>query len=281
MFLLTSFRIIYRAAQKWSEHGGTRLGAALAYYAVFSIAPMLLIATFISGAVFGEDAAEGEVHKHLESLMGETVASSVENFVLRAADDRKETHWTPTITIAILLAGALGAFLHVRTSLCTIWEIEPPRGNSWLGMLLDYALALVMVFVTATMLLISLACGIVVPILKRLLPEQFEERFWYWIEISASFFFLTLLFATSYRILSGGRISWGYVSYGAFISAVLFTIGKTVLSYYIVYSGAESMYGAAGSVVVFLMWVYYSSQVLFFGAELIQARRTRHEWMNS
>jgi membrane protein len=279
MFLLTSLRIVYRAAQKWSEHGGTRLGAALAYYAVFSIAPLLLIALFISGAIFGENAAEGEVHKHLEALMGETVAANVENFVLRAADDRKETNWTPTVSIVILLAGALGAFLHVRTSLCMIWALEPPHGSTWLGMLLDYALALIMVFITATLLLISLACGLVVPILQRLLPEEFDELFWHWGEMGASFLFLTLLFATCYRILSGGRVPWGYVWYGAFIAAVLFTIGKTVLSYYIVYSGTESMYGAAGSVVVFLMWVYYSSQILFFGAELIQARRTRHEWM--
>ena len=280
MFLLTSLRIVYRAGQKWSEHGGSRLGAALAYYAVFSIAPMLLIAVYIAGAIFGEDAAQGEVHKHLEALMGETVAANVENFVQRADKDRMATNWTPTVSIVILLAGALGAFLHVRTSLCTIWALEPPHGNSWLGMLWDYALALIMVFITATMLLISLACGLVVPILHKMLPEEFDERFWHWIEIGASFFFLTLLFATAYRILSGGRIPWGYVWYGAFIAAVLFTIGKTLLSYYIVYSGAESMYGAAGSVVVFLMWVYYSSQILFFGAELIQARRTRFEWMN-
>src|SRR5207244_4308460 len=148
-------------------------------------------------------------------------------------------------------------------------------------MLWDYTLSLFMVFLTALMLLISLAVGLTIPhIQKRLHPEMLDvDTFWRWVEVGTSFAFLTALFAASYRTLSGGRISWGYVWYGSVIAAILFTLGKTLLSYYIEYSDPESMYGAAGSVVIFLIWVYYSSQVLFFGAELIQARRTRHEWL--
>lgn len=280
MFPITSLRIVYRATQKWSANGGTRMGAALAYYALFSIAPLLLIAVHISGSVFGEDAAKGKVRDQLDTMMGKEVALEVEKFV-ETASQPKDTFWTPTISILFLMVGALGAFLHVRGALCTIWKLEPPSGNSWLGMGWDYVLSLVMVFSTATMLLVTLACGLVVPIVQKTMRENSidTQNYWHWFEISGSFVFLTLLFAASYRILSGGRIPWGYVWYGSFIAAVMFTIGKALLSYYILYTDPASMYGAAGSVVVFLMWVYYSSQILFFGAELIQARRTRHEWL--
>jgi membrane protein len=280
MLPTTSLYIIYRAGQKWSENGGTRFGAALAYYALFSIAPMLLIAVHSAGAVFGEDAAKGKVREQLEALMGEDIAKEVEKMVATAGQPQ-ETFWTPIVSVIFLIAGALGAFLHVRGALCIIWKLEPPHGNSWLGMLFDYFLAIVMVFIIATLLLISLACSLVVPILKRTMggsPVPLEGS-WQWIEMGASFVFITVLFALAYRILSGGRIPWGYVWYGAVIAAVLFTIGKILVGYYIIYSGAASMYGAAGSLVIFLMWVYYSSQTLFFGAELIQARRTRQEWL--
>jgi membrane protein len=278
MFLLTSLRIIYRAGVNWSADGGPRLGAALAYYALFSIAPLLLIAGHIAGAVFGADAAQGKVHEQLEWLMGNDIAREVEKMVEHAGEPQ-QTFWTPIVSVVFLIAGALGAFLHVRTALSMIWKLAPPHGNSWLGMLWDYFLAVVMVFIIATLLLISLAFSLLVPFLKRAMRESPLDESWQWLEIAASFVFLTLIFALSYRILSGGRIPWGYVCYGSVIAAVLFTIGKVLVGYYIVYSGAASMYGAAGSLVVFLMWVYYSSQTLFFGAELIQARRTRHEWL--
>jgi membrane protein len=239
-----------------------------------------LIAVHIAGAIFGEDAARGEVRKHLNAIMGEEVAVNVEGMVKHAAEPQ-DTNWTPTVSMLFLLGAALGAFLHVRGALCMIWKLEPPRGNGWLGMLWDYVLSLVMVFITATMLLVSMTFGLVIPAVQKKMQENLlsEEYYWHWIEIAGSFFFLTILFAASYRTLSGGRIGWGYVWYGSFIAAILFTLGKILLGYYILYSNPASVYGAAGSAVVFLIWVYYSSQVLFFGAELIQARRTRNEWL--
>jgi membrane protein len=102
---------------------------------------------------------------------------------------------------------------------------------------------------------------------------------WDWVEFGVSVILLAVLFGAIYRILSDQRITWGYVAYGAVVASLLFTVGKVVLSYYFIYAGVASAYGAAGSLVVFLVWVYYSSQTLFFGAELIQARRSRHEWL--
>src|SRR5439155_2870349 len=177
----------------------------------FSVAPLLLVAIHIAGAVFGEEAARGEVSKQLHAVVGDDVAVNVEGMVKSAAEPH-DTHWTPTVSILFLIIAALGAFLHIRGALCTIWELEPPAGNSWLGMLWDYALSLFMVFLTALMLLISLAVGLAIPLLKKSMPAQVvdQEFFWRWFEVGSSFFFLTVLFAASYRTLSGRRISWGY-----------------------------------------------------------------------
>lgn len=298
----TSFRILYRAACQWSENKDLRLGAALAYYTLFSIAPLLVVAIFIAGSIFGEDAARGQVAEHLEKTVGPEVARSVQEMVDQAARPRNGS-WAPFLSIAFLVGGALGAFLHIRGSLCTIWKLEPPHGSSILGVLLDYFLALVMVVCTGLLLAVSLAASMLVPVLRRLvvhgLPEVrhwLEEKIpplggllkesflesadtWQAVEWGFSLLYLTLFFAVVYRIFSGGRVSWLYVWYGSFIAAILFTLGKVGLSLYLVHAGVASMYGAASSLVIFLLWIYWSSQVLFFGAELIQARRTRHEWL--
>lgn len=274
--MLTSIRIILRACRQWSANADSRLGAALAYYALFSIAPLLVIAVNIAGAVFGDEAAKQHVADQLRQWFGEANAATILSWFESAATSRS---WAPSIGIALLVIGALGMFLHVRGSLCTIWKLDPPLGNSALGVLWDYTLALIMVFFCGILLLASLAASMFVAIHQETLTAWIPGLPWDWVELGLSFLYLTILFAAMYRILSGGRISFGYVVYGSFIAAVLFTFGKTLLGWYFVYSTTVSAYGAAGTLVVFLMWVYYSSQILFFGAELIQARRTRHEWM--
>lgn len=276
--MFTSFRILVRAAQQWSANNDSRLGAALAYYALFSIAPMFVIAVMIAGAALGEDAARGHVEEQLRDIVGPESAGFIQKLVEHAAEPRGA--WAPGVSIALLVIGALGMFLHVRGALSGIWKLTPPHGNGWLGVLWDYTLALIMVFFCGIFLLASLAASMLVTIFQPTLEDWISGLRWQWVETGLSFLYLTILFAAMYRILSGGRISWKYVVYGSFIAAVLFTLGKKLLGWYFVYASPASAYGAAGSLVVFLMWVYYSSQTLFFGAELIQARRTRKEWMN-
>lgn len=276
--MFTSYRIMVRACQQWSANGDTRLGAALAYYALFSVAPLLVIAVTMAGAIFGQDAAQGQVEAHLRDVIGEESARAIQKLVESAGQPRAGS-WAPAINITLLLIGALGMFLHVRGALCTIWKLDPPRGSTVLGFFWNYALALVMVFFCGILLLASLAASMLVAIFQETLTDWMPGVPWHWMEVAMSFAYLTTLFASMYRILSGGRISLAYVIYGSFIAAVLFTIGKTFLGWYLVHSTTVSAYGAAGTLVVFLIWVYYSSQILFFGAELIQARRTRREWM--
>ncbi|HWY86155.1 MAG TPA: YihY/virulence factor BrkB family protein [Gemmataceae bacterium] len=280
MPVLTSVRILWRACQQWSVNQDSRLGAALAYYTLFSIAPLLVIAIRIAGLFFGEDAARGKVVEQLKEIFGPESASAIQNLIENAAQAKSEG-WETLLTFGVLIIGSLSVFLHVRGALCTIWKLEPPRGNTILGILLNYFLALVMVVCTGVLLLLSLAASVIIPIFQDWMNQEFPENGFSWqvLEFCTSVLFLTLLFTAMFRILSGQRIEWKYVVYGSLITSLLFSVGKVALGMYLVYSRTASMYGAAGSLVVFLIWVYYSSQILFFGAELVQARRTRHEWM--
>ncbi len=276
----TSLRILWRACLQWGENKDSRLGAALAYYTLFSIAPLLLIAIRLAGLIFGADAAQGKVVEHLAEVLGLDTAQAIQALIQEASRPQTGT-WATVVGLAVLIIGALGIFLHLRGALCTIWKLQPPHGNSFLGILLDYLLAIVMVLVTGVLLLASLGISTALPVLAEMLEKAMPEVNlpWRYVEMGVSFLFLTLLFAAVYRVLSGQRIAWRYVWYGSAICALLFTVGKTLLGLYLAYSSTISMYGAAGSVVVFLIWVYYSSQIMFFGAELIQARRTRREWL--
>jgi membrane protein len=276
----TSLRILIRACGQWSANADSRLGAALAYYALFSIAPLLVIAISIAGAVFGAEAARGGVHDKLRHYIDPDSAATIEKLVESAGESRN-TAWAHALSVGVLVYGALGAFVHLRASLCHIWKLEPPHDNSLLATLLDYGLALVMVLFTGVLLLGSVAASLSLSFIRAYMEKRLpDEAFpWEWVDIALSVGFLTLLFAAIYRILSGQRIAWFYVWYGAVGASLLFTVGKILLSYYLVYAGVASAFGAAGSLVVFLVWVYYSSQTLFFGAELIQARRTRNEWL--
>jgi membrane protein len=189
--------------------------------------------------------------------------------------------WVAAVGTAALVLGALGAFLHVRQCLCVIWRLEPPHGSGVLGTLLNYVLAVVMVLCVALLLLVSLAASTAVPVLVRLLGNELPGggAFWPWVEAGFSFTLLSLFIALVFRIMSDRRIAWRHVVYGSLVSALLLTAGKTVIGLYLAYTSTASAYGAAGSLVAFLVWMYYAAQIFFYGAELVQARRTRAEWL--
>jgi membrane protein len=280
----TSYRIIRRAIEQFGSHHVSAMGAALAYYALFSIGPLLILALRVAGNFYDEERVRAEFFTHLEEIMPEESANGVLKLIDQLHKAQAASAWGPRLGLVLLLAGSLGIFLHIRSSLCRIWELEPPRGSSILGLLLNYALAILMILVTGLLLLASLAISTTLTLVEQRLDEWLpgDPARWYFLEFAISLAFLTIVFALVYQILSGRRLAWRYVWYGAVITALLFTLGKTLLSWYLylAYSSTMSVYGAAGSIVVFMVWVFYSSQILFFGAELIQARRTRREWLD-
>jgi membrane protein len=279
---ITTLRIVKRAVEQFGQDHVAAMGAALAYYTIFSIAPLLILTIRIASYFYDEEQVRSEVYSQLQEVMTEQSAKVIQEMIDRVHQAQTGSDWAPGLGIVLLLAGSLGIFLHIRNTLSMIWKLEPPRGSSLLGVLLNYGLAILMILVAGLLLLASLAVSTGLALLLERLEEWLpgDPARWQVLEFGASILFLTLVFALIYRILSGRRIPWRYVWYGSVIAALLFAVGKTLLGWYLASSSTVSVYGAAGSVVAFMIWVFYSSQILFFGAELIQARRTRREWMN-
>jgi len=281
MPLSTSVHILFRSARQFGADGASQMGAALAYYALFSTAPLLVLAVMLSGPIFGEQAARDRVRQHLTEVVGPETAREVNNLMKTAAKPSGGT-LAAALGGAALLLGALSVFLHVRRCLCIIWRLDSPGRRGVIETLLNYLLAIVMVLCVGILLLLSLAASAALPLLVDLLGKDFPvgARFWQWLDAGVSFALLTLFFALVFRVMSERRILWRHALYGSVISALLFTAGKTLISLYLAYTSTASAYGAAGSWVVFLVWVYYSAQIIFFGAELVQARRTRADWLS-
>jgi membrane protein len=276
----TSVRILLRAMRQFGADGASQMGAALAYYALFSTAPLLVLAVMLSGQIFGEQAARERVRKHLTEIVGPETAREVNTLMETAAKPVRGRLAAALGGVALLL-GALSVFLHFRQCLCLIWRLDSPGQKGVITALLNYLIAIVMVLGVGVLLLLSLAASTAVPLLVDSLGKDFPvgPQFWHWLDAGFSFVLLTLFFAFVFRVMSGGRIRWPHVVYGSVISALLFTIGKVLIGLYLTYTSTASAYGAAGSLVVFLIWVYYSAQITFFGAELVQARRTRADWL--
>ncbi len=279
MSLSTSFRIVVRAASQFSEDGGPQMGAALAYYALFSTAPLLLLAVMVAGLFFGEEAAQTQVRDQLTRIVNADSADLIIGWMRNAS--RPASSWlAAAVGILLMVVGALSLFLHLRHCLSIIWRLEPPVRSSFLMTVVNYLLAILAVLLVGVLLLASLAASAAVGVLVQYLGNRLPGGgvLWHWVDIGVSFLLLSLFFALLYRVMSAGQLPWGYIWYGAFLSSFLFVLGKTLIGLYLAYT-STTVYGAAGSLVVFLIWVYYSSQIAFFGAELIQARRTRQQWL--
>jgi membrane protein len=276
---VTSYRIIQRAITQFSRNRGGQMGAALAYYSLFSLAPLLVIAIAIAGAVFGEDEARRSAVTILRDNMGEEAAAPIEEALLHVRKS-DESGVRTVIATVVLFFGAVTVFLQIRASFCFIWHIPPPVDSGILSFLTNYLLASVMVLLTGILLLGLVLTTAILSRITNQVPQLFLGVVdWRYLDFATSFLFVFLLLALIYRIMSGRAIPLRYVLYGATIAALMFTVGKTLLGVYLSYANVKSVYGAGGSVVAFLLWIYYSAQTMILGAELIEARRTRALWL--
>jgi len=256
-----------------------RLSAALAYYSVFSLAPLLIIAIAIAGAVFGEDAARGAIEYQLTDAIGGDAARVVQDMVKAAYLEDKGVLMT-VVGVAILLVTASVVFAQLKDAMNTVWGITVKPGRAVKGFLKSRLLALSMVPVIGFLLLVSLvistATGAATNWLGSALPVPgfiFQT-----LSFLVSLGVVTVLFALIFKILPDADIRWRDVWIGALITAILFTIGKLLLGLYLGREGAASAYGAAGALILLLSWVYYSANILMLGAEFTQvyARRSGH-----
>lgn len=263
--------------KEWQEDKASRLAAALAYYTAFSIAPLLIIAIAIAAVVFGEEAARGGVEEQLRGLIGQQGAEAVEEMIKNSSKPAEGTIAT-IISVFFLLFGASGVFGQLQDSLNTIWEVAPKPGRGMMGFIKDRFLSFAMVLSIGFLLLVSLVLSAVLAGLNNVLGGMMPGLSFLWgiLNFLISFGVITLLFALIYRVLPDVKIAWGDVWFGAIITALLFTIGKTLIGLYLGNSSVGSTYGAAGSFVVLLLWVNYSAQILFFGAEFTQVYANKY-----
>jgi membrane protein len=251
----------------WSEDKAPRLGAALAYYTVFSLAPLLVIAVGIAGVFFGEEAARGQIVDQIRGLVGDQGAQAVETMVENAGRQRTSGVVAAAIGVAMLLFGASGVFGELQDSLNTIWGVRPRPGRGLLGMIKDRFASFTMVIGIAFLLLVSLILSAALAALGTMLGGGAEETAMQVIDALVAFGIITVLFAAMYKYVPDVQIQWRDVWIGAAVTSLLFTVGKFAIGLYLGKGAVASTYGAAGSLVILLVWVYYAAQILFFGAE--------------
>ena len=259
------------------EDDAPSLGAALAYYTVFSLAPLMTIAIAIAGFFLGKEAAQGQIFDELRGLLGAEGGKAVEEMVQSANAQPTAGVVATIISVIMLLFGASGVFGQLQASLNAIWGVKAKPGRGVLGIikdrLLSFGFTLVVGFLLLVSLLLTAGMALMADWIGGLMPGS--EALAYVLNIVLSLSMITLLFATIFKFLPDAKIAWHDVWIGAFLTALLFTIGKFALGIYLGKSGVASSYGAAGSLIVLLLWVYYSSQILFFGAEFTQVYANR------
>ncbi len=255
----------------WVDDKAPRLGAALAYYTVFSLPPILIITTAIAGLVFGQDAAQNQIMREIGGLVGPDTAEAIQKIILSAR--HPATGIIATLSgLVVLMLGAVGVFVELQDALNTIWRVKPKPGRTLYYIFRDRWISFSMLVSTGFLLLVSM----VISAASTAFSEYFEFlRVVWFIDFSVSFFLTTLLFAMIFKILPDVRMKWKYVWLGALVTAILFTAGKILIGLYLGKSAIASIWGAAGSVVMILVWIYYSSQIIFFGAEFIRAYMRR------
>lgn len=276
-FLRDIFSLLREAASQWMEDNAPQQGAALAFYSLLSLAPLLMIAIAIAALFFGEDAARGELKDQLKDMVGVDGAKAAESLLENAKKPQSGILAT-VICVATLLFGASGVFGQLQQAMNTIWD-APPRKSSGVwsilrGRILSFAMVLVIGFLLLASLVLSAAIAGAGEYLGGIVPGL--EAWLQTANTVASFFIVTLLFAAIYKVLPDTKIAWRDVWIGAILTSLLFTIGKLGIGLYLGKSGMASAYGTAGSLVVLIVWVYYSAQILFFGAELAHVYSKRH-----
>jgi membrane protein len=272
----TIVQIFQSAVRAWWDDDALRLGASLAYYTLFAIAPILLVATAIAGMVFGAEAVRGEIVGQLDHLIGREGARAVQSLLEGASQRRTGILATIFGSITFVVA-ATGAFLELQGALNTIWRVKPKPGINVKAFLIDRVRSLGLVLAIGFLLMVSLAVTAALAAfsawLNRLSPDL--PLAWGGVNVIVSIVGSTALFAMLFRFLPDVRLRWRDVMTGAVVTAVLFTIGQQLIGLYLGQSSVASSYGAAGSVMILLLWVYYSCQILLLGAEFTRVYAQR------
>ena len=261
--------VLRRAIAGWWNDNVPHLGAALSYYTLFALAPILIVAIAIAGLAFGAEAVRGELVGQLDGLVGHDGAKAIQA-MLEGASKPSSSIPATVIGVITFFLGATGAFLELQTALNIIWRVKPKASRHWIKVLaIERLISFGLVVGVGFLLLTSLVVSAGLSALDKYLGDTYPGAavLWQALNVIVSLGVVTLLFAMIYKVLPDVELAWSDVWVGGLVTAGLFTIGKSLIGLYLGTSGFSSSYGAAGSVVVLLVWVYYSSQIILLGAE--------------
>lgn len=263
--------MLKQTALEWIDQNVARLGAALAFYTLFAIAPLFLIVLAIAGFWFGEEAARRQLFEQLAGLLGHDGSEAIQALI-SAAHKPKAGAWATALAVGTLFVGATSVFVELQDALNTVWGVQRARGrglrNFIRDRLLSFAIVIGIGFLLLVSLILSAALAALGKMMSGLLPAQ--EFVWQILNFILSFGVIAFLFAIIFKVLPDAKIAWRDVWVGGVITALLFNLGKFFLGLYLGRASVASAYGAAGSLVVLLLWVYYSAQIVFFGAKFTQ-----------
>jgi membrane protein len=275
-------QVFKKTALEWNRHNAPHLGAALAYYTILSLAPLLVVVVAIAGLAFGQQAAEGQIVWQIREFVGPTGAEAIQN-MLTSARHPTEGLLAATLGIVVLLTSASAVFAELRDSLNYIWGVQAPEWHGlWAAIkyrFLSYAMVLGIGFLLMVSLVVSAALSFLEKYFGTLLsiPASALQIVNFFVSLAV----ITLLFALIYKIIPDAPITVRDVLPGAVLTAALFTAGKFLIGLYLGRASVGSAYGASGSLVILLVWVYYSAQIFFFGAEFTHVWATRPRVSNA
>jgi membrane protein len=273
----TLWRLCKETTSEWLDDNAFRLSAALAYYTLFSMAPLLVVAVGIAGLVFGEEAVRGQIFDQLRGLVGDQSAAAVQTAVAAVAV-KSSGILASVIGIVTLLLGSSAVFVELQDALNKMWDAKPLPGSSIWTLARKRLVSLAMVVVIGFLLLVSLALSAILNLVGTYLggilpvPAFVLET----ANFAISFLVTALLFGSIFKVLPDVPVNWSDVTIGALATAAMFTVGKSLIGIYLGRTVVASAYGAAGSLVVLLLWIYYSALILFLGAEFTQVYARSH-----
>lgn len=258
------------AAGNWSRHKDSRQGAALAYYSVFSLGPIIVIAIAVAGLFFGREAVSGQVATSIRDLLGDTGAKAVQAMLADAGRPREGLLAT-LLGLSALLFAAIGVVIQLKDALNIVWEVAETPGHSTWHFVRSYVVSLAAVLALGFILLMSLLVTTGIAAFAKYATPYMEVWLLHLVSVLVSLLVVSLLFAMMFKWLPEAPIDWYDVWLGAILTAAFFEAGKAAIAFYIGKQGLESTYGAAASIIVVLVWVYYTSQIILFGAEITHA----------
>jgi membrane protein len=274
-------KILVKTAKAWNDSDPFRQSAIISYYAIFSIPGLLIIIIWAAGFFFGDDAIKGEISNQVGGLMGNETAESVEGLLVESAVDDSNV-LMKIIGFGALLYGATTLFFQLQKTLNYLWDVEAVPENNLKKFVVDRASSLGLILVLAFLMLITLVLSSMISVLSDLISQHFGDHFLYVIEgvnFIISFLIIAILFTVMFKVLPDVEIEWKSVWIGGLMTSFLFSIGKTLLGMYFGYADPTSGFGAAGTIILVMLWVNYTCLILFFGAEFtkVYARFYQHK----